>query len=242
MSLPILNEKSINVKVKVPSGKNVSIQPWRVKNEKELLFAIESLDEKSDTYNQDARDQIYIFIEGCVDKQVNFDSLSNTDLLAIAMEMRKISKGDTIEYQYTCPHCNTRAGDIISITKNSHIVPFNSEPIIVNEDLIFNVKEIPGKEFNRLANLYANTVTKFNYYYLLNSIESIVYKKEIYQGFTIDELIEFVDQLSPAEYEKIYKELNEKVAIVEIKRSYKCLKCKKDVEVQFGDLFDFLIF
>ena len=240
--LPKINENKSFTTIELPSGKSVGIHPWRVKEEKELLFALEGLDEASETYQQNAKIQMFEFVKKCVDKPEMFDVLSNTDILKTVMELRKLSKGDTIEYEYKCPHCGTPTSDTISITKHSKTKKFDGSPVKLNETLIFNIKEVPAKVLMNLFEKYMTSSNKFNYYYLLNSIESVVVDGEISAGFTIDELIEFIDQLTPNQYEELQKVLQDKLADVSLDRSYKCIKCKKDVEVLFGDLYDFLIF
>ena len=47
MALPIINETINYIKVKLPSGKTIGIRGWKVKEEKELLFASEKITEEN---------------------------------------------------------------------------------------------------------------------------------------------------------------------------------------------------
>ena len=45
MALPLINESIVFQKIQLPSGKSVSIRGWKVKEEKELLFAAEKIED-----------------------------------------------------------------------------------------------------------------------------------------------------------------------------------------------------
>jgi DNA-directed RNA polymerase subunit RPC12/RpoP len=160
----------------------------------------------------------------------------------VAMELRKLSKGETIEYDYTCPHCKMKSKDVVSVVKHAKIKDFDGSPITISEDLIINIKEVPATEVLKIIEKCPESLNKFNHAFLLASIDSLVIKGDIHTGFTEDEISEWVDDMKPNDYEKLSDMINEKTASVELDRKYKCIKCKEEVQVKFGDLYDFLIF
>lgn len=239
MALPNLKEQQSATTIELPSGKNVGIFPWRVKEEKELLFALENLDQENESYQLNAKREMFKFISKCVDVD-KFDELSSTDLLKIASELRKMSKREFIDFNYTCPHCEFKDENRVDLNKDVVVKKFDRTQIKIN-DLLINLKEPTHIELLGIIEKSNNSVVKFEYEYILNSILSFIYKDELYQGFTKEELGEFIDGMTTIDYEILNREITSRMASVEIKKKYKCIKCKKEVEVNFGDLYDFLI-
>jgi DNA-directed RNA polymerase subunit RPC12/RpoP len=182
------------------------------------------------------------FLKKCTDDQIKFDALSENDIKKICIEVRKISKGETISYGYKCQECNIPIEDEVNLTKHQVIRAFDATPIKVNDKLILTFKDLSYKTSEELYNKYGTSDKKFTYYYIINSIDSITYEDKTYTTFTEQEVIDFLDRLDPNEMAIVYDKFDSKVSSVELKRNFKCFKCKKPVEVEFGDLLSFLVF
>jgi len=236
-NLPKLREETAFIKIELPSGKSIGIKPWRVKQEKDLLFAVEG------SGDHDAvRDEIIKFIGRCVDDKQTFAELSNVDLLRIIMELRKLSKGDAIEFEYTCPHCEMKNPTEVKVSKSMKFKIFDFTPIKVNEDLQVFLKDVDYSTMIKIMTDAGDSLSKFNFNYLLESIQSLTIKGMSYPNFTREDLIEFLDDLESNELEFILKELNERASTISLDKKFKCIKCKKEVSVDFGDLYSFLAF
>lgn len=236
MGLPKINESYSYVKTNLPSGKYIGVRGWKVKDEKELLFALESEENAENNKTK----YIISFLKGCVDDPTKFDTVSENDLKKICIEVRKLAKGDTIEYDYKCSKCGLPLHDEVNITKHQAIKNFDESPIKVNDELVITMRDLPFKKSEELFEKY-KTRSKFLFYYIVNSIDGITYKGETFTEFSEAEMVEFLDQLDPKDMDEIYKKFDEKVSEVELKRTVKCLKCKTDTEVNFGDLLSFLV-
>lgn len=238
MKLPIINENVNYIKTKLPSGKNIGVNGWYVKEEKDLLFAIEV-----DTNEDSKISHIINLLKQCVDDKVKFNTLSENDLRKIAIEARKLSKGDTIEYNHECtnPKCEHKFFDEVNLTKDQFIKPFDVSPAVINDKLILTFKDLDWIKVEELTIDETNTASKFSFKYLINSIDSITYDSVTYTDFTPEDCETFIDQLNPTELNKLYNAFEGKLSECTLKRTVTCLKCKKEIDVNFGDLLSFLV-
>jgi hypothetical protein len=237
MSLPQINEQINYIKTKLPSGKSIGVCGWKVKEEKELLFALE-IDDNEDNKTS----HIINLLKQCVDDKVKFDTLSENDLKKITMETRKLAKGETIEYNYECPHCKAKFFDEVNVGKEQEIKPFDATPLTINERLILTFKDLSWKVVEELFKDDDMTASKFTFKYLINSVDSITFDEQTYTEFTPEECENFIDQLDPKDLKTLYDGFESKLSKCDLKRSVKCLKCKEMVDINFGDLLSFLVF
>lgn len=240
MALPIINETVNYFKVKLPSGKTIGARGWRVKEEKELLFASEKISE-DDTKNK--LEIINNFLKSCVDDINKFNTLSENDIKKLAIEIRKLAKGDEVEYTYQCqnPECKFLFEEVLKISKSEKIKEADLSPIIVNEKLSIALKEISFNDLINLRERFGNEISKLIYYYMINSIEAITYEGQVYTEFTEQEIIDFIDQLNSNDLDLIYKEFENKLSNVSLYKKLKCKVCNTETEVLIDDVLSFLI-
>jgi hypothetical protein len=238
MALPNFNEEESFTQVTLLCGKNIGIKPWRVREEKDLLFAIEG---QTDT--ESGRKEIIKMIRRCVDNQDLFDSLSNADYAFLITKLRQLSKGNKIEYTYTCsnPKCKLELSDDVLLDKNLITKPYTGGVVKIREDLSFSTKEVSFKEYDALKAKYDKT-TEYNYHFILKSIESFAFKGEAFTEFTEADLEVALGTLKSEEFDILGKFINESVAEISLEKKLVCGKCKNVMDVQFGDLYYFLAF
>ena len=83
--------------LEIPSnGKKIKYRPFVVKEEKLLLLAVESDDEKQ---IQEAVKQL---LKGCIQSRVKIDDLAIFDLEYIFLQIRAVSVGEIVEMNLTC--------------------------------------------------------------------------------------------------------------------------------------------
>jgi DNA-directed RNA polymerase subunit RPC12/RpoP len=238
MALPKINEELLNyVSVKVPSGKTIGVRGWKVRDEKELLFTLES-DEKAE---ENKLKHIIGFLKSCVDDKGKFDTLTENDLKKICIEIRKLSKGDTIQYNYACDKCGHKFFDEVNLTESQEIKAFDNSPVIVNNALIMTFKDADWKTTEKLFNEFGEQPSKFAFKFVINSIESLTYNGATHTEFTAEEAETFIDDLTSDDLAKIYEEFDKKASSVQLIRSVPCMKCKAEVVVNFGELLSFLV-
>lgn len=235
MALPkITNEEQSYKNVKLPSGRKIGLRPWRVREEKELLFATEGQEDK-----EKVKQEIVKMVRKCVDNDQLFDNLSETDILFISMELRKISKGESVEFAFNCPHCNKSNPGELDLSTDVKTKGFDSKPIKI-DNLTFAIREVPWQIKNQLKKDYPKT-SEYNYHYLVDSIESVTHNGKAYATFTRDEMMEFVDDLDPKVFKKLFDLLDTKVANITLNVESICLFCNKEIKVVFEDLYDFFV-
>lgn len=235
MPLPSLNEEVSFHKVPLPSGKSLGIKPWKVKHEKELLFATEGSDDREFVLNE-----MLGFLRKNVQDVQLFDSLSETDLMVVGSEMRKMSKGASVEYSFKCSHCGYQNEDVVNLNEDVIVKKFDGTPHKIRENLVVTFKEVP-QSIRAGIEKSTEKLTEYNWYFLVNSIESITKDGVSYTTFTIAEMEEFIDELSSAELAELFKVLLERGADVKIQAEPTCLKCNKTNSVVFTDPLGFFV-
>lgn len=234
--LPDISSENSFIKHKVPSGKTIGVGGWRVKEEKELLFALE--------VEQDIEDNkikhIINLLRDCVDDKNKFKTLSETDLIKVAIEARKLAKGDIIEYNYTCPKCGNKFFDEVNITKEQVVEFFDLTPLVVNENMTVTFKDL---DWVKVEELYkaSDSEAKFAFKMIIYSIDSITYKGITHTEFTPDEVEVFIGQLKSADMKIITDGYESRLSSCTLERKIKCIKCKEDIDINFGDFLSFLV-
>lgn len=236
MSLPTINNEKNYVNTKLPSGRSIGICGWKVKEEKELLFAIE-VDDNIETTKIN---HIVNLLKQCVDDSTKFNMLSENDIIKVAIETRKLAKGDTIEYNYECPHCSNKFFDEVNLTKEQTIKTFDTSPLTVNSKLTLTFKDL---EWQKVEQLYksSDSSSKFTFKHLINSIDSVTYDGTLYTEFTPEEAETFIDQLNPNDMKVVYEGFEKRLSSCTLSRKIKCIKCKESIDINFGDLLSFLV-
>ena len=84
----------------VPStGKSITYRPYVVKEEKLLLIAMESQDDKQ------IENAVMNIIEECVESPLDINTLTNFDVEFMFVTLRAKSVGEGIELSPKCQHC-----------------------------------------------------------------------------------------------------------------------------------------
>ena len=100
MALPKLNDAP-KYEIAVPStGQKVRYRPYLVKEEKVLMLAMESQDQRS------ALNAIVDTIESCVQDDLNTKDLTTFDVEYLFTQIRSKSVGETAKIGVTCTHCD----------------------------------------------------------------------------------------------------------------------------------------
>lgn len=235
MPLPSLNEEVSFHKITLPSGKKIGIKPWKVKHEKDLLFATEGSDNREFVLNE-----MIGFLKKNVDDGSLFDTFSETDLMILGCEMRKMSKGKSVEYSFECAKCKTPNDGMVDLDEDVVIKNFNGAPHKIRENLVVTFKEVPQSV---RADIEKNTdkLSQYNWYFLINSIDSVTKDGVSYTTFTTEEMEAFVDELNSAELADLMKVLFERTADVKIVAEPICFKCQNSNSVVFSDPLGFFV-
>lgn len=232
MSLPKLEIPVYEIKL-FEQGKKIKYRPYTVKEEKSLLMAMESKDEKQ-IFETSIR-----CCDAClVDKRIKVQDLSVLDLETLLIAIRSKSVGENIDLQAKCDECENKLSLSIDITKMR--VEENGEPeyeLKLNEDYGVRLRS-PSLEsiYSSILNKTDETTSA-----LLSCIDFVYNDTKTYsfKDYTEEEKVEFIENLSIENVKDINEKFIDKLPSNVIDLSFTCPACKKENEKTVGNLLDF---
>lgn len=185
------------------TGKELKYRPFLVKEEKLLLLAMESDDEKQ---IMSATKQV---IKSCVLEELNVDELPTFDIEYIFLWLRGKAKGEVVELKYKCPDCTNEID--ISFNIEDINVQFNDkhQKDIKLTDNLGVVMRYPNialqskmkatgdeKSEDKINNLFKTVESCIDYIY---DAETTYPSKD----YTAKEMQEFLDSLTDSQFQSI---------------------------------------
>ncbi len=200
MALPKLGYPTYELEL--PSnGKTVKYRPFLVKEEKVLLLALESEDEKQIT------SAVKDLIKNCVISRIKVDQLPLFDLEYLFLRIRGASIGETITLTVTCLDDNeTKAEAIINIDDIEVFKPEGHSTKIELTDEMGLVMKYPSMQrFIELDFLQKDLDTEEVFELIAESIDQIYDGEEVFDSTTTTkkEFRTFVDGLTSKQFEAI---------------------------------------
>jgi len=200
MALPKLGYPTYELEL--PStGKTIKYRPFLVKEEKVLLLAMESQDEKQIV------GAVKDLIKNCVISRIKVESLPSFDLEYIFLKIRAASIGETITLNVTCLDDNeTQVEATININEVEVKKEKDHDSKIMFEDEFGVVMGYPSmQQFVEREFLQKEMQTEEVYDFIADSIEQIFQGEDVYDSTTTSkkEFREFVESLTTKQFEKI---------------------------------------
>jgi len=200
MALPVLDLPTYELEVP-SSKKKIKYRPFLVKEEKVLLIALESNDEKN------IKNAVLNLIKGCVQSRIKVENLSIFDLEYIFLNIRAVSVGEIVEMNVTCLDDNeTQVKYNLNLSDVEVFFPEGHDAKIMLTDTTGVIMKYPS--FDRFvegsfvdSEIDQDTVTKV----IAESIDQIFQGDDVYDESTTSkkEMIEFVENLTNSQLEKI---------------------------------------
>ena len=202
MALPKLGYPTYELEL--PStGKTIKYRPFLVKEEKVLLLALESKDEKQ------VIGAVKDLIKNCVITRLKVETLPSFDLEYLFLKIRGASIGENITLTVTCQDDNeTTVEANININDVEIYKPEGHDKKIMFDDKTGLVMRYPSmKEFVDREFLQKEMKTEDVYGFIADSIDQIFDEEEVYDSSTTTkkEFRTFVDSLTTRQFEKIQK-------------------------------------
>ena len=202
MALPKIGYPTYELEL--PStGKTIKYRPFLVKEEKVLLLALESKDEKQ------VIGAVKDLIKNCVITRIKVDTLPSFDLEYLFLKIRGASIGENIILTVTCLDDNeTQVEANINIDDVEVFKPEGHDKKIMFDDKTGLVMKYPSmKEFVDREFLQKEMKTDEVYSFIADSIDQIFDDEEVYDSSTTTkkEFRTFVDSLTTKQFEKIQK-------------------------------------
>ena len=200
MALPTMDLPTYELEV--PSTKKkIKIRPFLVKEEKVLLLALESDNEKN------IKDAVLALLKNCIQSRLKVENLSTFDLEYIFLNIRAVSVGEFVEILVTCRDDEeTQVKYGLNLTDVEVIFPEGHTNKIMLTEETGVVMKYPS--FDRFVEgQFSNTdvpedeVLKI----IAESIDQIFQGEEVYDESTTSkkEFLQFVESLTNSQMTKI---------------------------------------
>ena len=200
MALPTMNLPTYELEVP-SSGKKIKFRPFLVKEEKVLLLALESDNEKN------IRDAVQNLLKSCISSRIKIEKLSTFDLEYIFLNIRAVSVGEIVEINVTCQDDEkTNVRYNLNLTDVKVTFPKGHSNKVMLTDTTGVIMKYPS--FNRFVDAqFANKeVTEDTVLDIIaESIDQIFQGEEVFDESTTTpkEFKKFVDNLTNAQMEKL---------------------------------------
>ena len=208
------------------SKKKIRYRPFIVKEQKNLLMALESDDQES------IQENIKQVLTNCtLTKNVDIEELPVVDIEYFFINLRAKSVGEVVENKYRCENVveGKKCNNVMEHTLN--LLEIKVEGVKKDNDVIELTDKISVKmrypKFSILKNIKdMQKMTDIAMQMIAESIEYIYDGKQFYYSneVSVNELVEFVESLSQKQFEKIENFFRE-LPKLERKIEMTCSKC-----------------
>ena len=190
--------------LKIPStGKTVKFRPFVVKEEKLLLLALESKNQKN------IEDAVKQLLKGCIQSRIKIDNLPIFDLEFIFLQIRAVSVGEIIEMNVTCKDDNeTRVKYNLNLAEVQVKFPEGHSNKIELSDKMGIIMKYPSmNEFVKNSIIGSQMDAGDILDVVANCIDQIYDGDDVYDSSTTTkkEFIEFIENLTNNQFEKLQK-------------------------------------
>ena len=198
MSLPTMDLPTYDLVV--PSNKKkIKFRPFLVKEEKILLMALETDDEKN------IKNAVFELLKACISTRIKLENLESFDLEYIFLNIRAVSVGEIVQMNVTCQDDNeTQVKYNLNLTDVNVIFPKGHDSKIMLSDTLGVIMKYPsfdGFVQGQFTNNKEFDVIKV----VAESIDQIFEGEEVYDESTTSkkEFVQFVEGLTNSQLEKI---------------------------------------
>ena len=202
MALPTMDLPTYELVV--PSNKKkIKFRPFLVKEEKILLMALETDDEKN------IKNAVYELLKACITTRIKLESLATFDLEYIFLNIRAVSVGEIVDINVTCQDDEkTQVKYQLNLTDVQVTFPEgHSNKVMLTDDLGVIMKYPSFDRFveNQFAQKEVNEDTVIGI--VAESIDQIFQGEEVFDESTTTpkEFVEFVESLTTQQLEKLQK-------------------------------------
>ena len=198
MALPKMDLPTYELEV--PSTKKkIKFRPFLVKEEKVLLMALETDDEKN------IKNAVFELLKACISTRIKLENLASFDLEYIFLNIRAVSVGEIVQMNITCQDDNeTQIKYNLNLTDVNVIFPKGHDSKIMLTDTLGVIMKYPS--FDGFVQGQFTDNKEFDVIKVVaESIDQIFEGEEVYDESTTSkkEFVEFVEGLTTPQLEKI---------------------------------------
>ena len=198
MALPTMDLPTYELEV--PSTKKkIKFRPFLVKEEKVLLMALETDEEKN------IKDAVLQLLKSCISTRIKLENLASFDLEYIFLNIRAVSVGEVVQMNITCQDDEkTQVKYNLNLTDVNVLFPEgHSNKIMLTDNLgvIMKYPSFDGFVQGQFTNNTELDVIKI----VAESIDQIFEGEDVYDESTTTkkEFVQFVESLTNPQLEKI---------------------------------------
>ena len=201
MPLPKLVAPTYELQLPSTDGK-IKYRPFLVKEEKILLLAMETEDEKQMTT------AVRTILKNCILSKVKVEELAIFDIEYLFLNIRAKSVGEEIEINVTCPDDGETQ---VSVSINVEDVKIQKEDghykLITLNDTVSVMMKYPSMDMFVKNNLSSSGKTEDVFDIACSCIDQVVEGEEVYEfkNFSKKEQMEFLESLDTAQFLKVQK-------------------------------------
>lgn len=232
MALPRLNDVP-KYTLKIPSTKKeITYRPFLVKEQKVLLMALESQDDKQ------ILQAVLDTIEACVLDKINATNLALFDLEYVFLKIRSVSVGEGAEVTIKCQKCENPIKTKIDLNS----ITFDKMPenrIKINDK--YTIQMMYPTFNTTISGVSNSTLAEQVYISALGCLDKLLTNDEVidFKDETEEEKKAFLESLTALQFESIIEFVNN-LPRLRKEVEYKCEECNTINKTTLEGLQDFL--
>lgn len=230
MALPKLETPTYDL-ILPSSGEKIKYRPFLVKEYKILLTSLESDSEEIQRI-------VTELVDVCTFNKLNVMELPNFDIEYIFLNLRAKSIGEVTSLTLQCNNCENKINFSLDITKAEVKKDPNHTTKILISDKIGLEMRYP--RFEEMIKIYDNFKSENVVDLLCDCIKSVYTDEQLYDDYTKEELIEFVNSFSKSQFallENFFVTMPKVVQHV----AQECPACKAHNELNLEGLQNFFV-
>ena len=200
MALPTMDLPTHELEI--PSTKKkIKFRPFLVKEEKVLLMALETENEKT------IKDAVFELLKACITTRIKLENLATFDLEYIFLNIRAVSVGDIVQMNITCQDDEkTQVTYNLNLTEVDVFFPKGHDNKIMLTDTLGVIMKYPSFD-GFIQGQFTNDKEFDVIKVVAESIDQIFQGDDVFDESTTSkkEFIQFVESLTNEQLEKIQK-------------------------------------
>jgi len=193
MSLPKLQTPTYEL-ILPSTGDKIKFRPFLVKEYKILLTTL-------DSENEEINRVVTELVDACTFNKLKIDTLANFDIEYIFLNIRAKSIGEITNLLLNCNNCDNQISFDLNLTKAQvEKSPEHSSKINLTDKIVI---EMRYPKFDEMIDIYQNFKSDRIVELLSTCIEAVYTEDTVYEEYTKEELLEFVNSFSKDQFEMI---------------------------------------
>jgi hypothetical protein len=235
MALPRLNESSQYELVIPSSEQTVKYRPFLVKEQKTLLIAYESQDQRQ------IISAILTCISNCVENSVDITKLTTFDADYIFTKIRSKSVGEKVKVGAKCEQCKNENNVEINLDDIKLEGDIKPSIVKITEDINLKMKYPNYYEFMQNDNIMNKDITSEAVFEMLSTcIESVMTEEEniVLKDEPREEIERFIESLTTSQFTQV-REYVDRIPKIILDFDFTCESCQHNNNHRLEGLQDF---